>query len=386
MIAIIGGGVAGLIAAINLEDSGVECTIFEKSTSLGGRVNTDIVEGLPLDRGFQVLLTDYPYAQKYLDYSKLDLEYFNPGAVIFKNGKRSLFGDPLRDLSSFFPTVFSWVGNFSDKIKVYQLSRDLSNKPVKAIFESEEKTTLDYLKNYGFSEKIISNFFKPFFGGIFLESELHTSSRMFEFVFKMFTGGSAAIPKKGMKEIPQQLRACLKKTKIVLGKEVFINDNGTISVDGREQEVKGIIKAYAEEVEWKGCSTLYYKVDKRILEGKIIGLLADSDSSINSFHYLNDNVLSVTCLYDNGDLQTEKVSEELHQKLEIQTVELIKRYDIPRSLPKVNHAEEKDFTQVSKIAEVPVVLAGDQLFYGSLNAAMHSGEIAAQAIIDEVYS
>lgn len=384
MIAIIGGGVAGLIAAINLEDSGVECTIFEKSRSLGGRVNTDIVDDIPLDRGFQVLLTDYPYAQKYLDYSKLDLIKFNPGAVIFKNGKRSLFGDPLRDFSSFFPTIFSWVGSFTDKLKVYQLSRHLSIKTVKSIFDSEEKTTLQYLKEYGFSDKIINNFYKPFFGGIFLESDLSTSSRMFEFVFKMFTSGSAAIPRKGMKEIPLQLRNYLKKTKVVLGKEVFINENGSLNVDGREENVQGIIKAYAEEVEWKGCTTLYYQVTERILEGRIIGLLADPNAAINSFHYLNDNVLSVTCLYEDSELLTDTVTSELSQKLGIKNAVLIKRYDIPRSLPKIAHAEEKDFTQVSKIGNIPVVLAGDQLFYGSLNAAMHSGEIAAQAIIDAI--
>ena len=40
--------------------------------------------------------------------------------------------------------------------------------------------------------------------GIFLENELKTSSRMFEFVFKMFSEGDTAIPGRGMGMIPKQ--------------------------------------------------------------------------------------------------------------------------------------------------------------------------------------
>ena len=75
-------------------------------------------------------------------------------------------------------------------------------KSLEKIFLSKELKTIDYLKKYGFSKKIINDFFKPFFAGIFLETELSTSSRMFEFVFKMFAQGDVAIPESGIQEIP----------------------------------------------------------------------------------------------------------------------------------------------------------------------------------------
>ena len=56
--------------------------ILEKSDRVGGRIQTDEVEGFLLDRGFQVLLTAYPEAQNYLDYEALDLRKFVPGALI----------------------------------------------------------------------------------------------------------------------------------------------------------------------------------------------------------------------------------------------------------------------------------------------------------------
>ena len=56
---------------------------------------------------------------------------------------------------------------------------------------------------------MIDSFFRPFFGGIFLETELATSSRMLEFVFRMFSEGRAALPSAGMGMIPRQLAARL---------------------------------------------------------------------------------------------------------------------------------------------------------------------------------
>jgi len=56
--------------------------------------------------------------------------------------------------------------------------------------------------------------FCTFFKGIFLESHLHTSSRMLEFIFKMLSEGHAAVPELGMGEIPKMLRQLLGKNQI----------------------------------------------------------------------------------------------------------------------------------------------------------------------------
>ena len=63
------------------------------------------------------------------------------------------------------------------------------------------------LTEQGFSQTAIENFFGPFFGGVFLQPKLTTSSRFFHYVFRMFADGSAAVPKQGMGQIPQQLAA-----------------------------------------------------------------------------------------------------------------------------------------------------------------------------------
>src|SRR6056297_1082710 len=219
-IAIIGAGVSGLIAAITLEKLGFVPTIYESTDSVGGRVKTDIVDGYQLDHGFQVLLDAYPMAQKYLQYEQLELQKFLPGAQVFHKGMSSVIGDPLRNLSLLIPTVTSNIGTFGDKLKVLKLNKVLKKKSLEEIFEEPETSTLDFLKSFGLSEEIITKFFKPFFSGIFLEPNLATSSRMFQFVYKMFGSGLAVLPKAGIGAIPNQLQQTLKETKFIFNSQV----------------------------------------------------------------------------------------------------------------------------------------------------------------------
>jgi hypothetical protein len=63
---------------------------------VGGRIKTDLHAGYLLDRGFQVLQTAYPEARRVLDFSRLNLHCFAPGAMIRIGGRFSTVADPLR--------------------------------------------------------------------------------------------------------------------------------------------------------------------------------------------------------------------------------------------------------------------------------------------------
>ena len=103
-IHIIGAGVSGLIAAKVLEESGYSPTLIESSNDVGGRIKTFIKEGYQLDRGFQVLLTEYPQAKKHLDYNALKLQKLVSGACIFINNKQYTIGNPIKNISLLIPT------------------------------------------------------------------------------------------------------------------------------------------------------------------------------------------------------------------------------------------------------------------------------------------
>lgn len=355
-ICIIGAGVSGLIAAQTLENEGFSPIIIEATDSVGGRVKTDLVDGYQLDHGFQVLLTSYPAAQKFLDYDALELQNFLPGAAIFTNGKENQIGDPLRDFSLLIPTVFSSLIPLSDKIKILQLNLKLKAKSISDIFNEEEKTTLRYLKDFGFSDQVISQFFKPFFSGIFLETQLETSSRMFEFVYKMFGTGNAALPKGGIQAIPNQLAGKLKTTEILFNTKVKSVQDGSITLENKQilesdftiiatdsSQILSNLKR--ETLKWKSCVTLYFETEKRVIAKPLIGLLPAKNTVINNIFYhtslqtsvhADKELLSVTVV-DNKNLKGEElvdqVKSELKEHFNIEVIRLIKQYEITKALP-----------------------------------------------------
>ena len=75
-VIIIGGGVAGLACARHLESAGVSSLVLDAAESEGGRMRSDCVDGLSLDRGFQIFLTAYPEARKLLVFPSLRLKAY----------------------------------------------------------------------------------------------------------------------------------------------------------------------------------------------------------------------------------------------------------------------------------------------------------------------
>lgn len=406
-IYIIGAGVAGLVAAKVLEDQGFYPTIIEGTDRVGGRVKTDIVDGYQLDHGFQVLLTAYPAAQKYLNFEALELQEFLPGATIFNEGKQKTIGDPLRAISLLLPTLFSGIGTFGDKFKILKLNTLLKQSSLTEIFAKPEKTTYNYLVDFGFSDVMISKFFKPFFSGIFLEPNLETSSRMFEFVYKMFGEGNATIPKAGIEVIPLQLKATLKQTEFLFNTKVAsVLEGEIILADGTELESNyTIIAAEAsplvsklknQEVEWKSCDTLYFETDKRFIDKPLVGLVADKDSLVNNIIYHTSvgtktagtkELLSVTVVKKHelsAEVLQHQVIKELKQCCGIETAKFIKQYTIKKALPKLENLLYEMNPSETKLT-ANIFLAGDTQLNSSLNAAMISGERAALGVVEEIF-
>lgn len=407
-IYIVGAGISGLIAAKVLEDHGYHPEILEATDRVGGRVKTDIVANYQLDHGFQVLLTSYPAAKKYLDFDALDLQTFLPGATVFTNGKQKTIGDPLRNFSLLFPTLFSGIGNFSDKLKVLKLNTNLKTKSLDEIFAQPETTTLVHLQKLGFSEAMISKFFKPFFSGIFLEPNLETSCRMFEFVYKMFGDGFAALPKSGIASIPKQLASKLQHTKFHFNMRVQNVADGKITLENgtvleshftivATEASQLISNLKSQETAWKSCETLYFETPKRTIPKPLIGLVADKSLLVNNIFYHNSlqttskgnkELLSVTVVKDHNlseKFLVKKVQEELQQFCGIKDCSFLKLYSIPKALPNLQQLQYSMSPSETRLT-TKVFLAGDVQLNGSLNAAMISGEASALGVIEALGS
>ena len=68
-VVIVGGGLAGLTAAVGLGGQGVDCVVVERESILGGRARswTDAETGDPVHIGPHIFLSEYPNMLKLLD-------------------------------------------------------------------------------------------------------------------------------------------------------------------------------------------------------------------------------------------------------------------------------------------------------------------------------
>lgn len=411
VVLIIGGGVAGLTAAHQLHRKGIDFLLLEASDRVGGRIKTDLIDGFRLDRGFQVFLTAYPEAQRFLDYQKLDLKKFAPGALLlYPDGKKDRIGDPLRDISSLLPTVFSDAGSIMDKLQILKLKNRLSKLSIEEIFQQQSKDTQSTLaEEYGFSQKMISRFFTPFFSGIFLEKELSTSRNMFDFVFKMFGEGYASVPNLGMEAIPKQLAAGLPQDSIQLeakvdkieGQKVYLSDGSSYTAPHIivATEATGLISKITRVKDTHQSTTqLHYIADEPPISEPLIALNTNKTHLFNNIctisqvaagyapadkHLISVSIVGTTG-YSNGELD-KVVRKELKTWFGGITEEWqhLQTKKISYALPNQESVFHKLPDKQIKIRK-GLYVCGDFLLNGSINAAMRTGRKAGDLVIQNL--
>jgi len=300
-IVIVGAGLGGLVCGRILQRAGHTVEILEASDGVGGRVRSDKVDGFILERGFQVLFTAYPAARRQLDFAQLDLQTFDPGAIIAKDDQRFTLSDPLRDPLTAVPSALAPVVTLGDKIKTGLLAANLVRQTIGATIAGPDTTTAQFLRQKGFSDKYINNFVRPFFGGVYLDDSLTTSAKAFKFDFKMLSQGRTTIPAAGMSRIPEQIAAELfNREAIRLNSKVgeLVKDNagrytGAKLADGEmvTGDVVVISTPAPEAARLTGLPmpegrtstiNLYYRGSAPLYPGKKLVLNANPDPFINN--------------------------------------------------------------------------------------------------------
>lgn len=239
---VVGGGVSGLAAAQVLHEAGVDWLLVEKEEALGGRVRTDPTEsGFLLDRGFQVLNTAYPALSRVVSLDGLGLKEFAPGAEVFWQGKFHRIGDPLRRPEDLVPTVLAPVGGLGDKLKILELVRFCARPGSAAAVEGVSSE--EFLAQFGFSEAMVERFFRPFFGGVFLEEELMTSAHKFVTLFSYFSRGRAALPSAGMQALPSAMAERLPAERLKTGQALVACKAGKVETGEAKIKARQVILA-----------------------------------------------------------------------------------------------------------------------------------------------
>jgi phytoene dehydrogenase-like protein len=421
----IGAGLAGLSCALSLDAAGVQVTLLEATDRPGGRVSTDLVEGFRLDRGFQVLLTAYPEATRLLNYEALQLKKFEPGALVWHSGKFHRFADPVRKPGAAAQFLFDSIVPLADKLNVAKLRARVQAGTWEELFARPEKTTRDYLHAVPFTANIIERFFEPFFGGVFLERELVTSSRFFEFLFRMFSAGDAAVPAQGMQQIPLQLAANLPAGALMTGARVSkITRNPesfAITIEGGENlEARAVVLAVAgnqgnalltgvggwsvpEVRAWNQATAFCYAAEKSPVDEPFILLNGEGPGAgpVNNLAVMSAVspgyappgahlvVASVVgeAPQENAALLRLDGGVRTHLKKwfgpPVDSWKMLRAYPLSRALPLQRHAEWEQ-APVRLGGSGGVYMCGDYRETASIQGTLASGRRAAEAVLQDL--
>ena len=291
-VVVVGAGLAGLACATALHHAGRPVRVLEAGDGVGGRVRTDIVDGFRLDRGFQILLTAYPEANRQLDLAALDLQRFEPGALVQLERDRSVLADPVRAPSRLLDTARSPAATPLDKLRLARLRHRLRATHPADLLRGADVSTREALAEAGFSERVLTRFFAPLFGGIQLDPALETSNRMFEVIFRMLADGDAAVPAAGMQAIPDQLAARLPAGVIELGRRAravaadhVTTDDGTVPASAVVVAVEGPAAADLLDlppVASKPAGAVYFAADEPPIDERLVVLDGSGGPVLNA--------------------------------------------------------------------------------------------------------
>jgi hypothetical protein len=302
-VAVVGAGLAGLTCARRLSEAGREVVVLEAGDDVGGRVRTDLVDGYRLDRGFQVLLTGYPAAQRWFDLAALDLRAFSPGVLIRYAGRFRRLADPFQAPVAGLTGAWSPVASLRDGLRLLAWRRSVTAPPGPAVAARPQVSTGQLVRSRGFSAAITASFFRPFLAGTFFDPGMNTSSRVTELVFRSFFRGEVAVPALGMQQLPSQLAGRLPHGAVRLGARVTAVRDGEVAVaDDAAVRARHVVVATeapaavrllgsrfpGTPAPGRGTTTLWYGATRSPVGGPDLVLDADGGGWVNNLAVMSD--------------------------------------------------------------------------------------------------
>lgn len=386
----VGAGLAGLACARHLHDRGVDVTVLEASDGVGGRVRTDPVDGMLLDRGFQVHNAGYPEAQRVLDHDALDLKPFAAGALVRYGDRLHRVGDPRRRPLWAVSTLRAPIGSPLDKAAVARLAALAAVPPASALLTRPETTAYDALRARGLSDTVIDRFLRPFLSGVFLDPDLETSSRFLDLVWRSFARGTQCVPAGGMGAIPEQLARGLD---VRLGSPVTTLPADRVTVVATDPVTAGELLPGLEVPAMNRVTTHYHlapepPVDDAavVLDGERSGPVTNTIVLTNAApSYAPGRTLVSSSVLAPG-VDEPAVRAHLSRIYGVDTArwELVATYDLPAALPRQAPPMGR-FRKPVRVADGRYV-CGDHRDSASIQGALVSGRRAAQAVLADVRS
>ncbi len=380
---VVGAGLAGLNAAIALQEAGIEVIVLEASDRPGGRVTSDLIDGFICDRGFQLINSKYPALQELNVISEID---FLPAPRVIEVA----LGDDRRALGD--PRVAPWTaldratGTIPEKLALLPF---LMSRPRK------DQSVEEVLQPLG---AVYTRVLRPFLQGVFLTDPKNVDARYGQSIVKSFVSGTPGVPRKGVAELSKALASRVKH--INYGIQVNRLEGTSVHTSTGAYDAENIIIAtdattatqllgLNEVPRMAGCITWYHATQENpsgngrlVVDGQnrgpVINSIVISDVS-SSYAPVGQHLVSTTT-----DLSATESDVRRHLSImwgvSTHDWQLIAKYEIPAALPIQSIGRE--LTQSIKVAE-HVYVVGDHRTVPSQQGALFSGRLAAQLILNE---
>jgi phytoene dehydrogenase-like protein len=405
-VVVVGAGLAGLAAARQLAIHGVDVVVLEASDSVGGRVRTDRVDGLLLDRGFQLYNPAYPEPSRVLDHEALTLRSFAPGVIVATSDGPVHLADPRKQPRWAVEALNSRSGSLAGKLRFARYAWQVARTPAR-----ELETSIDFpaevaLRSAGIDDGFLESVLRPFLAGVFLEDRLETSRRFMDLVLTSFVKGAPAVPAQGMQAIPEQLHHALPSGTVRCQFAARSVDGGHVTTDDGVVSGRAVIIATDPQAaahlapglavpRGRSVTTWYYLADgdPALLTDGLPVLVVDGERrgpvvntvilthAAASYATRGRVLVSASALGEHDDRETESaVRAHLASLYAADTArwEHVATYAIPYALPEMT---------VPLDTRKPVALgewlyvAGDHRDTASIQGAMVSGRRTANTVL-----
>jgi protoporphyrinogen oxidase len=381
-VIVIGAGLAGLSAAITLQNEGVDVTVLESSDRPGGRVTSDVIDGFICDRGFQLINANYPEI-KHLEIMK-EIDFVVASSVIemARNESRIRIGDPRK---AFFSVFNLETGTLIEKIRLIKYL--LIRKNVASVGEDLKANGLG--KTY---ERVL----RPFLTGVFLADPLIVNAESGRTAIKQFIRGKIGLPAQGCRAFSEALAARVKS--IEYGVQVNSIKKNRVKTSQGSYEADAIIVAtdattaaqlldLTDVPQLVGCTTWYHSTTQSptqsaslIVDSQNRGPLVNTmviSNMVSSYAPAGKSLISSTSVLPATESEVRRHLSILYG-VDTRKWKLDAKYEIPSALPLP--ALQGTAISGSHVRD-SIYVAGDYKSAPSQNGALLSGRLAALSVL-----
>ena len=382
-VVVIGAGLAGMNAALQLQKASREVILLEAAERAGGRVQSDSIDGFTCDRGFQLINAKYPELVTLKVLDKLDFRFADRAINIAIDEELHRLGDPRQYPFAAFDLN---TGSVFEKLAV---TRAILGKP------KADQSIAEYLVSAGLG-KTFNRALRPFLRGVYLTDLSNISADTGLEIIKTFIGGKPGLPSGGVGALSKamaneinDLRLGVTVNSIKPG--LVVTSEGQISANeiivATDSTTSAQLLDQASVTKLAGCTTWYHSAPKApvshgqlIVDGQNRGAVINTlviSNFIPEYAPTGKNLVSSTTDVGVTESEVRRHLATLYN-CDNRDWELIAKYEIPAALP----IGSKRITQPieSRIRE-GIYLAGDGQVGPSQNGALKSGRLAAMAVL-----